>query len=86
MLLLTWLVQERKLNIELISNLLTLKLLKKSQKLALKRVFTDLSTSQLLVLMKTHNHLISKLKPSGNKLSEKLFQMQPFSDLVQFMD
>lgn len=84
--LLIWLVQERKLNIELILNLLTLKLLKKSQRLALKRVFTDSSTSQLQEPIRIHNHSIFKPKPSDNKLSEKLSQMQLFSDLVQFMD
>lgn len=86
MLLLIWLVQERKLNIELILNLLTLKLLKKSQRLVLKRVFTDSSTSQPPELMRIHNHSISKPKPSENKLSEKLSQMQLFSGLVQFTD
>lgn len=85
MLLLTWPVQERKLNTELISNLLTLKLRKELQKLVPKKEFTDSFTSQLLELMKTHNHLISKPKPSENKLLKKLSQMQPFSDLAQFM-
>ena len=86
MLLLIWQVQERKLNIELISNLSTFKLLKELQRLVLKKVFIDWFIFQLQELMRILNLWIFKQKQLDSKLLKKLFQMQQFSDHAQFLE
>lgn len=86
MLLLIWQVQERKLNIELISNLSTFKSLKELQRLVLKKVFIDWFIFQLQELMRILNLWIFKQKQLDSKLLKKLSQMQPFSDHAQFLE
>ena len=78
-------VQERKSNIEKILNLSILKLLKESPKHVLRKEYIDLFTSQLQVLMKIQNPLISKLKLSDKKLLKKPSLMPQFSGHAQCM-
>lgn len=85
MLSLIWPAQERKLNTEQISNILTFKLLKELPRHVPRKEFKDLFTFQLQVLMRIPNLWISKQKLLDNKLLRKHFQTQQFSDLVQFM-